>query len=813
MENYVVMIDPERIQRLVERVNSTSNAEFVKRLLDERRRILRNTDGTVSTHELAYVTDDNGNAVVYPEVQSSMYGLMRYPSVNAYERAVERGDTLQMSAPDAELFTRNYKDYYPGFDSYACGGKKYPGGGKFFRTDLQRESPMMYQPMPPMYHELVPPMRFRPEPDNGDYVPPVSTGMVQGMPIGRTYLPVVPETGVLMDEMERPSVIDLFSDEAKARRALKQRYAESAFDDRAVSKAGAQGAWQIMPITLKDYLGRGKGKTGDLNDPEYNRKVRDWVMGIIPRDLKEFWSDSDSDRAKLAKLYAAYNWGAGNLRSFLRKKRDAGVDIGNPDNWVDDLNPETRRYVKYLAFDEDIPDSIYTNSAFEDAARKRGYMAEGGRLFKDGGDKKRKRLAKLIARFAEKNTNGLINADDVNTILEHPTDYMKHLYSDNELNEMRNRLYAEYYPMGYFNREGIPAASDIMQGKESKGEAEMLRNTMRGAILHNNAGSERMRDAYFAQWLGIPEEDRRYPGVLVPAPYVPSVGSLDDYPVFSISGEFFPNKDDQIVDTYLAAKQLSGNEFTPAYLMPKKGKGDNYVVDSYTFLMKNDVPETKDGWKKWEKNNGVLYNNAKSPDLFANGLAAFTVGSGVDPQRGQYISMFDKWDINPFDENGTYGGGLMAKISKAAGIPQNFDATGGVGNPFYIYDRVYLDDYYGVNSRPQNPDEFYGGYIMPTTITANKEASGGKIRIKPENRGKFTALKKRTGHSASWFKAHGTPAQKKMAVFALNSRHWRHDSGGLLHTYNEGYQLGQVYDLSEEQVNELIRQGYEVERI
>ena len=35
---------------------------------------------------------------------------------------------------------------------------------------------------------------------------------------------------------------------------------------------------------------------------------------------------------------------------------------------------------------------------------------------------------------------------------------------------------------------------------------------------------------------------------------------------------------------------------------------------------------------------------------------------------------------------------------------------------------------------------------------------GGSIHIKPENRGKFTALKKRTGHSASWFKAHGTPA-------------------------------------------------------
>ena len=55
---------------------------------------------------------------------------------------------------------------------------------------------------------------------------------------------------------------------------------------------------------------------------------------------------------------------------------------------------------------------------------------------------------------------------------------------------------------------------------------------------------------------------------------------------------------------------------------------------------------------------------------------------------------------------------------------------------------------------------------------------GGGIHIKPENRGKFTALKERTGKSATWFKEHGTPAQKKMATFALNARKWKHKDGG-----------------------------------
>lgn len=91
-------------------------------------------------------------------------------------------------------------------------------------------------------------------------------------------------------------------------------------------------------------------------------------------------------------------------------------------------------------------------------------------------------------------------------------------------------------------------------------------------------------------------------------------------------------------------------------------------------------------------------------------------------------------------------------------------------------------------------------------LTGNIAAEGGKIHIKPENRGKFTALKKRTGHSATWFKEHGTPAQKKMATFALNSKKWHKHSLG-------GYLEGQVYDIPESEVMNLINAGYEIEYI
>lgn len=99
-----------------------------------------------------------------------------------------------------------------------------------------------------------------------------------------------------------------------------------------------------------------------------------------------------------------------------------------------------------------------------------------------------------------------------------------------------------------------------------------------------------------------------------------------------------------------------------------------------------------------------------------------------------------------------------------------------------------------------------GIYNIDTIRNAyNEFAKGGSIHIKPENRDKFTTLKKRTGHSASWFKVHGTPAQKKMATFALNARKWKHGYGGPIamadaenveeaERYAYGGRMGNYYD-------------------
>lgn len=57
--------------------------------------------------------------------------------------------------------------------------------------------------------------------------------------------------------------------------AKRQAWAESAGNDKARSPKGASGRYQIMPATLKEYQEKTKD-IGDIYDPKYNRKVRDF---------------------------------------------------------------------------------------------------------------------------------------------------------------------------------------------------------------------------------------------------------------------------------------------------------------------------------------------------------------------------------------------------------------------------------------------------------------------------------------------------------------------------------------------------------
>ncbi len=56
------------------------------------------------------------------------------------------------------------------------------------------------------------------------------------------------------------------------------------------------------------------------------------------------------------------------------------------------------------------------------------------------------------------------------------------------------------------------------------------------------------------------------------------------------------------------------------------------------------------------------------------------------------------------------------------------------------------------------------------------------IHIKPENKGKFTAYKKRTGKTTSEALHSKDPHVRQMANFARNAKKWKHDDGGVIPT-------------------------------
>lgn len=85
----------------------------------------------------------------------------------------------------------------------------------------------------------------------------------------------------------------------------------------------------------------------------------------------------------------------------------------------------------------------------------------------------------------------------------------------------------------------------------------------------------------------------------------------------------------------------------------------------------------------------------------------------------------------------------------------------------------------------------------------NQYSNGGSIYIKPENRGKFNATKKRTGKTTEELTHSKNPLTKKRAIFAQNFGKKKHSLGGYLE--------GQTYDLDYSEIKRLENLGYELE--
>ena len=157
--------------------------------------------------------------------------------------------------------------------------------------------------------------------------------------------------------------------------------------------------------------------------------------------------------------------------------------------------------------------------------------------------------------------------------------------------------------------------------------------------------------------------------------------------------------------------------------------------------------------------NRVVYPKDLGAFTELEGLGQFTVGRGYD-KKGDYVSYYDSWDLGETNKN-----------------PYR-DATFGIGKPFNVYDRIYLDDYFGV------PNEHKGGIYLPEVLvtgTRKKHRNGGSIHIDPSKRGTFTAAATKHGMGVQEFasrvlknKDSYSPAMVKKANFARNASKWNH---------------------------------------
>ena len=144
--------------------------------------------------------------------------------------------------------------------------------------------------------------------------------------------------------------------------ANRQAWAESAGNDRAVSHRGAKGRYQIMPGTLKEYQLKTKDK-GDLYDPEYNKRVRDWEFNRY-KNSETVNMGNPTDSVKMGRRLAAYNYGLSNLRRVIKKANALGIDTNNSFAWLSVLPKETRDYINFTLRGQDTG-AHRTNEAYK----------------------------------------------------------------------------------------------------------------------------------------------------------------------------------------------------------------------------------------------------------------------------------------------------------------------------------------------------------------------------------------------------------------------------------------------------------------
>lgn len=119
-------------------------------------------------------------------------------------------------------------------------------------------------------------------------------------------------------------------------------------------------------------------------------------------------------------------------------------------------------------------------------------------------------------------------------------------------------------------------------------------------------------------------------------------------------------------------EKFKSSEYNPEMYTPTKGERANILKSSIdNYISKEPIEKGK---------HGVTYIDSRGKD---GNLGNYTVSRGKD-KKGEYISIYDKWDLDPVEN---FIGKTGTKLVKDI-IP----SLNNLANPFEIYDRVYLKD-------------------------------------------------------------------------------------------------------------------------
>lgn len=230
----------------------------------------------------------------------------------------------------------------------------------------------------------------------------------------------------------------------------------------------------------------------------------------------------------------------------------------------------------------------------------------------------------------------------------------KYLFGDLPIDTIRKRLYDGVRPVSYHNT--IKRIKEAMSGKKYSDDVYYWEN----------------RDPIWAEYLQIPENQRHDSnfGKLQQSKFRPTIGD-DPSAVYYVYPDMISRKTDDLI------KRANGVVFRP----DRKG------------IFRRQL----------DNNEYLKFGQSKVDNTLSDAFGKHTISRNVDPNRGEYISYYDLWDLAPFKSHGS-------------------DESMGIGKPVHFYDRLYLDDFYGVDSsvRGYPKGTYYGGWLPEVTIRPRK---------------------------------------------------------------------------------------------